>query len=481
MRARGRAKRSTSTDPGMTGSLLADAPSATSLYEASSKPEELERIVAPLRGADVAELVNQLPSAKAARVMANLPFDVAVDVMNEPELDRRHEIVQHMNRGVAGALISAMAPDRRADLLRDLSPAKRKAVLATIDEPERSLLSSLLVYPDGSVGAIMTTEFASVASNVTVADAIERVRLLAPDVVAVYAVYVVEPTSGVLLRTIHLQDLLLADHRSKIMNVGDPRRPLSTSPMTSEEDAARLISKYNLVALPVVDEVGRMIGAVTVDDVIDAMVREATEDVQKFGGVEALDAPYLRISMWGMVRKRAGWLAALFLGEMLTATAMGHFQDEIARAVVLALFIPLIISSGGNSGSQATSLIIRALALRELQLRDWWRVAIRELPTGLALGTILGTIGVVRILTWQHFGWYDYGAHHNLVAVTVGASLVGVVTFGSMAGSMLPFVLRRLGFDPASASAPFVATLVDVTGLVIYFSVAYAILRGTLL
>lgn len=465
----------------MAPSVLSDIPTAAALYEASSKPEAMARIVEPLRAADVAELVNQLSPVKAAKVMANLPFDVAVDVLNEPELDRRHEIVQHMNRGAAGALISAMAPDRRADLLRDLSPSKRKAVLATIDEPDRSILTSLLVYPDGTVGSIMTTEFASVASNVTVSDAIESVRLLSTDVSAVYAVYVLEPGTGVLLRTIHLQDLLLADRRAKIMNVGDARKPLSTSPFLSEEDAARLISKYNLVALPVVDAAGKMIGALTVDDVIDAMVREATEDVQRFGGVEALEAPYLRISMFGMVKKRAGWLAALFLGEMLTATAMGHFQNEIARAVVLALFIPLIISSGGNSGSQATSLIIRALALGELKLGDWWRVAVRELPTGLALGAVLGIIGVIRILIWQRFGWYDYGVHHDLVALTIGVSLVGVVTFGSMAGSMLPFLLRRLGFDPASASAPFVATLVDVTGLVIYFSVAYLILRGTLL
>ncbi|HXT47526.1 MAG TPA: magnesium transporter, partial [Gemmatimonadaceae bacterium] len=307
------------------------------------------------------------------------------------------------------------------------------------------------------------------------------VRILAPDVTAVYAVYVVDPVTGQLERSIHLQDLLLADRNAEIGSIGDARKPLSTSPLTSEEDVARLISKYNLVALPVVDENGKMLGAATVDDVIDAMVRETTEDVQRFGGVAALEVPYLRISLVGMVRKRAGWLAALFLGEMLTATAMGYFQAEIARAVVLALFIPLIISSGGNSGSQATSLIIRALALRELSLRDWWRVAVRELPTGLALGTVLGVIGVIRILTWQHLGWYDYGPHHNLVALTIGASLIGVVTFGSMAGSMLPFLLRRLGFDPASASAPFVATLVDVTGLVIYFSVAYAILRGTLL
>ena len=465
----------------MASTLVADAPTADSLYEAASNPTELERIISPLRGADVAELVNQLSPQRASKVLANLPFDVAVDVLNEPELDRRQAIVQHMNRGVAGALLSAMAPDRRADLLRQLSPAKRKSVLATIDEPDRTLLQSLLVYPDGSVGSIMTTEFASVASNTTVADAVERVRLLAPDVTVVYAVYVIDPVTGILLRSVQLQDLLLADRNAAITSIGDARKPLSAPPLASQEDAARIISKYNLVSLPIVEPDGRMVGVATVDDVIDAMVREATEDVQRFGGVEALDKPYLRISMFGMVKKRAGWLAALFLGEMLTATAMGYFQNEIARAVVLALFIPLIISSGGNSGSQATSLIIRALALQELKLRDWWRVAVRELPTGLALGMVLGVIGIARILAWQHLGWYDYGPHHNLVAITIGISLVGVVTFGSMAGSMLPFLLRRLGFDPASASAPFVATLVDVTGLVIYFSVAYAILRGTLL
>jgi magnesium transporter len=463
----------------MATALLTEPPSATTLYDASADPAELERLVAPLRGADVAELLNQLSPEKAGRILANLPFNLAVDTLDEPSLDHRHDIVQKMKGGVAGALISAMAPDQRADLLRELSPARRKAVLATIDEPDRSILQSLLAYPEGSVGSIMTTEFASVDSNMTVADAVERVRELAPDVTAVYAIYVTDPVTGVLLRAIHLQDLLLADRDAPIMTVGDERKPLATPPLTNEEDAARLISKYNLVALPVVDEAGKMLGAATVDDVIDAMVREATEDVQRFGGVEALDLPYLRISFLGMVKKRAGWLAALFLGEMLTATAMGYFQDEIARAVVLALFIPLIISSGGNSGSQATSLIIRALALRELNLRDWWRVALRELPTGLALGSVLGVIGVVRILIWQHLGWYNYGPYHNLVAITIGISLAGVVTFGSMTGSMLPFLLRRLGFDPASASAPFVATLVDVTGLVIYFSVAYTILRGT--
>jgi magnesium transporter len=247
------------------------------------------------------------------------------------------------------------------------------------------------------------------------------------------------------------------------------------------EDVARLISKYDLLALPVVDRTGRMLGIVTVDDVIDALVAEQTEDVQKFGGMEALDEPYTQIGFGAMIRKRAGWLMALFIGEMFTATAMGRFEAEIERAVVLALFIPLIISSGGNSGGQATSLIIRALALREVTLRDWWKVARRELPSGLTLGVILGAIGAARILLWQRLGWYDYGEHDRLIALTVGLALLGVVTFGSLTGSMLPFVLKRLGFDPASASAPFVATLVDVTGIVIYFTVAAVILQGTLL
>jgi magnesium transporter len=230
-----------------------------------------------------------------------------------------------------------------------------------------------------------------------------------------------------------------------------------------------------------VDAQKRILGIVTVDDVIDAMVREETEDVQKFGGVQALEEPYTSVGFVPMLRKRAGWLMVLFLSEMLTATAMQHFEGELSRAVVLTLFIPLIMSSGGNSGSQATSLIIRALALRELGVRDWWKVALRELPSGLVLGSLLGVVGMIRITIWQLAGLHDYGSHWPLVAATVGAALVGVVTFGTLAGSMLPFVLKRLGFDPASASAPFVATLVDVTGLVIYFSVAYVILRGTLL
>ena len=242
---------------------------------------------------------------------------------------------------------------------------------------------------------------------------------------------------------------------------------------TDREDVARLISKYDLLAVPVVDDMGRVLGIVTVDDVIDAIVQESTEDVQKLGGVEPLEQPYMRIGLATMIKKRGGWLSALFLSEMLTASAMQSFQSELEKALILTLFIPLIMSSGGNSGSQATSLIVRALALRELGLADWWRIAIRELPAGAILGTILGIIGVARIVLWQFLGLYDYGPHWLLIAATVASALIGVVT--------LPFALKSVGFDPASASAPLVATLVDVTGLVIYFNVAYVILKGTLL
>jgi magnesium transporter len=248
-----------------------------------------------------------------------------------------------------------------------------------------------------------------------------------------------------------------------------------------QEAVSRLFTQYDLTAIPVIDRQGHMKGIVTLDDIVDVVQEEATEDIQKLGGMQALEAPYMESSFLDVVRKRGGWLSALFLGEMLTATAMGYFQDEIARAVVLTLFIPLIISSGGNSGSQAASLIIRSLALRELTLRHWSRVFGRELLAGVALGSLLGAIGFVRIVTWQRLHITDYGPHYLLVAGTVCISLVGVVTFGSLSGSMLPFLLRRLGFDPATSSAPFVATLVDVTGLVIYFTVAALMLRGALL
>ncbi len=453
------------------------------LYLLHSDPTDLAEALAGMRSADVAEALRDLPPDAAAKVMAALPFDLAVPVFDEPELAHyRGDIFRQMGEQKAAPLIDAMSADQQADLFRELPEKERPRFLKVLDEPTRKALEFLLQYPSQTAGGIMTTEFVSVPTTWTVQHVLDHIGKVGRAKETVYAIYCVEPDRKTLVHVVSLRDLIVSPDRSAAVGtLGDQRRPITVTVGVDREDVARLISKYNLLSVPVVDEADHVIGIVIVDDVIDAIVREQTEDVQKFGGMEALDHPYLEIGFWAMIRKRAGWLTALFLGEMLTATAMGHFEAEIAKAVVLALFVPLIISSGGNSGSQATSLIIRALALRELTLADWWRIGLRELPSGLTLGAILGAVGVIRIVIWQQFGWYNYGTHWPLVAITVGLALVGVVTFGSLAGSMLPFLLKRLGFDPASASAPFVATLVDVTGLVIYFSVAALILGGTLL
>ena len=450
------------------------------LYLLSGDPAELAEMLSAMRPADVAEALSRLHPDAAAQLIKALPFDLVVQVFDEPELEGRAEIFQKIDAASAAPLLEAMSADQQADLFRELSQAERDRLARPLDAPTRQSLALLLRYPPEQAGGIMTTEAVTVPSDWTVEKTLQYIVSVGGAKETVYTIFVLDAQQK-MVHVVSLRQLMIADRNQKVLEVGPQRVPLSVSPTTDREDVARLLSKYNLLAVPVIDEGGHLLGIVTVDDVIDAIVRETTEDVQKFGGMEALDEPYMEISLLAMIKKRAGWLCALFLGEMLTATAMGHFEGEISKAVVLALFIPLIISSGGNSGSQATSLIIRAMALREVTLKDWWRVATRELPSGIVLGTILGAIGFVRIMLWQQLGWYDYGTHHLLVAVTVALALVGVVTFGSLAGSMLPFILRRFNFDPASASAPFVATLVDVTGLIIYFSVAYVILRGTLL
>jgi len=459
---------------------MIEAHSPELLYLLSGDPAELAEMLSSMRSVDVAEALSRLQPDAAAQLIKALPFDLVVQVFDEPELEGRAEIFQKMDAASAAPLLEAMSADQQADLFRELSPSERDRLAKPLDAPTRQSLALLLRYPPEVAGGIMTTEAVTVPSDWSVEKTLQYIVSVGGAKETVYTVYVLDAQQR-MVHVVSLRQLMLADRNQKVLEVGPQRMPLTVKPTTDREDVARLLSKYNLLAVPVVDEGGHLLGIVTVDDVIDAIVSETTEDVQKFGGMEALDEPYMEISMWSMIKKRAGWLCALFLGEMLTATAMGYFEGEISKAVVLALFIPLIISSGGNSGSQATSLIIRAMALREVTLRDWWRVASRELPSGIVLGAILGVIGFIRIMLWQRFGWYDYGIHHTLVATTVAAALVGVVTFGSLAGSMLPFVLRRLNFDPASASAPFVATLVDVTGLIIYFSVAFVILRGTLL
>jgi magnesium transporter len=456
-------------------------PSPELLYLLAGDAEDLLAACENLRPADVAEALNQLPVEAAAKVVAALPFNLAAQLLDEPELDRRGEIFERLDEQTAVPLIEAISSDQQVELFRTLKDTDRARLFHLLDAPTRDALKLLLAYPPSSAGGIMSTEFVGVPATWTVDQVKRHISEVGEAKETVYAIYVLNPKDQRLEAVVSLREIMQANPAYRVIAVADSRRPVTVGPLTDREDVARLISKYNLLAIPVVDEASHVLGIVTVDDVIDALISEQTEDVQKFGGMAATDEPYMQISLGAMIRKRAGWLCALFLGEMLTAGAMGHFQTEISRAVVLALFIPLIISSGGNSGSQATSLIIRAMALREVQLRDWWRVAARELPAGLALGSILGVIGLLRILLWQTLGWYDYGPHHVLIAQTVAMALVGVVLFGSLAGSMLPFVLRRIGFDPASASAPFVATLVDVTGLVIYFSVALLVLRGTLL
>ena len=444
-------------------------------------PATLARRLADERPADIVEALNERTPEDAAAVLQHLPAERAIEALDQPGLDRGPEIIAVLPRERATSFLTGMSADRVADLFRALTEPARAELLARLDPETKSSLETLLAYPEESVGSIMTTEYVSVPASWTVAQTLDHIRRVERTRETVYSIFVLDPGTKALLSAVPLRRLISADPHATVLAAAPPRQPIVISALDPRDEAARLISKYDLLAVPVVDGQGHVIGIVTVDDVIDAMVRRQTEEVQRFGGMEALDEPYLRIGFGQMIKKRAGWLCVLFLSEMLTASAMQGFQGELEKAIVLTLFIPLIMSSGGNSGSQATSLLIRALALQELGLKDWWRVALRELPTGLTLGAILGVIGMTRIALWQWIGFYDYGEHWVLVALTVGAALVGIVTFGSMAGSMLPFILQRIGFDPATASAPFVATLVDVSGLIIYFGVAALILKGTLL
>ena len=370
-------------------------------------------------------------------------------------------------------------PDDVADLLQEAPVEVRESLLDLLDEPTRKEVKGLLAYAEDEAGGLMSPRYAQVRPEMSVDEAVSYLRRQARGrLETIYYIYVIDDQQR-LLGVVSLKQVFSARPEKTVRDI--MRTDLVTvGEHLDQEDVSHLFSQHGLIAIPVVDAEGHLKGIVTVDDIVDIVHEEGTEDIQKLGGMIALDAPYMQTSFLRVVRKRAGWLSALFLGEMLTATAMTHFQLEISKAVVLALFVPLIISSGGNSGSQASTLVVRAMALGEVRLKDWWRVIRRELGVGLILGTILGGIGFLRIELWQSINPI-YGDHATLVAITIFFSLIGVVMFGTTAGSMLPFLLRRLGLDPATASAPFVATLVDVTGLVIYFSVAAVVLRGTLL
>jgi magnesium transporter len=389
------------------------------------------------------------------------------------------QILGAMPEGQRRLWMRLLAPDDAADLLQQVSPERRAALLALLDEPTRHEVNALLAHAEDEAGGLMSPRFARIRPDMRVDEAIRYLQRQARNrLETIYYAYVLDAEQR-LLGVVSFRELFAAapDQPVRAIMHADP---IVVREEMDQEAVAQLFQQHGFLALPVLDAEGRMKGIVTIDDIVDVVQEEATEDAQKFGGMAALDVPYLQTRFWSMIKKRAGWLAVLFLGEMITASAMGRFEDQIARAVVLALFVPLIISSGGNAGSQASTLIIRAMALGEVRLRDWWRIVQRELVAGVTLGVILAALGVVRIVAWQGM-FHSYGDHYGLVAITVGVSLIGVVAWGTFTGSMLPFVLRRFGLDPASASAPFVATLVDVLGLVIYFEVARLVLGGAML
>jgi len=409
----------------------------------------------------------------------SIPRNDADDFFQQLSARDRAELILALPPGERRLWMRLLAPDDAADVIQEAPQQEREGLLALLDDSTRREVKGLLDYAEDDAGGLMNTRYSRLRADMTVGEAISYLRRDArAREKTVYYAYVVDPEER-LLGVVTFRDLIVAPGDKLVKEV--MRTEVISAPEDLDQEAlSQLFMRHHLMMVPVVDAEGRIKGIVSVDDIVHVVQEEATEDIQKIGGVETLEGPYLQIPLLKMIQKRAGWLAALFLGEMLTATAMGQFEAEIARAVVLALFVPLIISSGGNSGSQATTLVIRAMALGEVRLRDWWRVIRREFVTGLGLGTILAAIGLTRILLWQ--GLFNaYGDHYFLLATAVALSLIGVVMWGSLIGSILPFILRGLGFDPASASAPFVATLVDVTGLVIYFTVAAMVLRGTLL
>jgi magnesium transporter len=420
----------------------------------------------------------QLSDRERLAAFTAMPRDMADDLFLGLDSQDQLSLLLVLPEGERRIWMRLLPPDDAADLVQHAEEAQRPHLLDLLDETTRREVTALLAYKEDQAGGLMSPRFARLRPDMTVDEAISYLRRQAGQLETMYYAYAVDQDQR-LLGVVSFRDLFSADREKRVRDTMRTRFVAATAEM-DQEAVARLFAENHLLAIPVVDSEHRMQGIVTVDDIVGVVEREAGEDIQKIGGTEALDEPYLRVGLLKMIKKRGGWLAALFLGEMLTATAMGFFEKEIAKAVVLALFIPLIISSGGNSGSQATTLVIRAMALGELGLGQWWRVIRREVAAGLALGTLLGLIGMSRILVWQAVAG-PYGQHYMLVALTVAFSLLGVVTFGTVAGSMLPFILRALGVDPASASAPFVATLVDVTGLIIYFTIASMIMRGTLL
>ncbi|MBN1634781.1 MAG: magnesium transporter [Ignavibacteria bacterium] len=438
----------------------------------------LRETFADMHPAEIADIIADIDEKDQAIVFRILPKKLSYSVFEYLDFDAQEILLKSLGQEEVSEILNEMSPDDRTELLEDLPGVVVKKLLRLLSPEERAVATKLLGYPEYSVGRIMTPDYLAIKSEWTIEKVLLHVRDIGKKVEYIDTIFV-RDNEGKLVDEITLKEILLAKPDSLVKDLMNEIY-VSLKVTDNQEKAIELFKEYDLYAIPVVNEENYLVGMVTADDVIDVIEEENTEDIQKFGGVEALDEPYIDTPFFNMIKKRAGWLTILFLGELLTATAMGFFEDEIAKAVILALFVPLIISSGGNSGSQAATLVIRSMALGEITLKDWWKVMKRELLSGLMLGTILGTIGFLRIEIWSKF-FNFYGEHSFLVGLTVAFTLIGVVMWGTLSGSMLPFIMKRLGFDPATSSAPFVATLVDVTGLVIYFTIASLILAGTLL
>ncbi len=438
----------------------------------------LREVFADFSPADIAEVINDLPDEDQAIVFRLLPHGLAADVLEYLEPDEQQRVLKTMANEDAARILNDMSPDDRTALLEELPAAAVTQILTLLSPEERAVAQSLLNYPEDSVGRLMTPDFMSVRAAWTIGQVLDHIRDHGSDTETLNVIYVTDE-HGRLIDDVRIREFLLAPVGTRVSEIHDSHF-VALRATDDRERALALFRKYDRNTLPVVDSEEKLLGIVTVDDMLDVQEEETTEDIQKIGGVAALEEPYMEAPISELIKKRAPWLVVLFLGELITANVIGHFEEALQRVVVLALFIPLITSSGGNSGSQASTLIIRAMALGEVALGDWWRVMRKEIASGLALGGMLGALGLMRVLISGHLAPEVYGPHLVLIGCTLAATIVAVVLWGSLCGSMLPLILRRCGLDPATSSAPFVATLVDVTGLLIYFGAATAILRGTL-
>jgi len=427
---------------------------------------------------DVADLINEFPEQEGY-IITHMSIHRAASVFKILDLSAQKHIIRELPPYKTAELLNVLSPDDRTDFLEELPSNAVRELIKLLDPEERKTTLSLLGYPEDSIGRLMTPDYVYVYPQNTVEEVFATIRKHGKDSETINVIYVINE-KGELLDDIRIRDFILSQPNKRVADLMDDR-VTSLNAYDDQEKASEIFKKENRVALPVVSQSNKLLGIVTIDDMLWVAEEEFSEDMQKMGGTEALEQPYLEIPLFKLFQKRIVWLVVLFLGEMLTATAMGYFQDEIAKAVVLALFVPLIISSGGNSGSQASTLIIQAMAVGEITIRDWWRVLRREILSGLLLGTSLGLIGFTRVILWSQIFPDVYGVHYLQIGFVVGFSLIGVVLWGTLSGSMLPIVLKRLGADPAVSSAPFVATLVDVTGLVIYFFTAFLFLKGLLL